>query len=616
MKALIAIFLFFQLSIHLNAQVNAYAQVNSISSTTIGIAASNETYGTFVTGLPVIVMQMQDNTIGSNTLNNSSFGTLSAIQSAGTYEIARITSVSRTPGLTQVTLSTPLSNTYNINANSNVQIISYPQLSASNYSTVADITAVAWNGSIGGVVAFRVGGILTLNHNITADNAGFRGGSINGGSAGSCDASTFITTVGDNYANKGESIYKVSNNGFLAGKARILNGGGGGNNHNAGGGGGSNASAGGDGGKGYGCTQSAGGIGGASLYMVIGSSRVFMGGGAGAGEANNSYNSAGGNGGGIVIISANEIKTTGTGSSLRISANGQTAADVGNDGAGGGGAGGTLMLNVSIWNIAATKTLTISSNGGLGGNVTDVTSHGGGGGGGQGAVIFSTMTAPTTNITTRTLNGTGGRNYAGGTFADNGAGSDNAGIFTASFGLLPLKLISFKVKKSVDSNAIVWQMMNDEDITYYEVQRSFNGSNFETIGTVQQLNTDDYSYTDNHPEDKNIYYRIAMHNMSGHIQYSNVVMIKSANSFLLNVGLMPNPVRTQASLMIETARAVNANIRVVNSLGMVLSVKNVILGKGANTIVLTETARLSTGVYEVVVNAGNNSINIRMLVTR
>jgi hypothetical protein len=614
MKAPVAILFFVSISFHLCAQVNAYARVTSISSTTISIGTSNETYGTFVTGMAVIVMQMQDNTIGSNTSNNSSFGTLSSIQSTGMYEVAYIASVSRTPGLSQMTISSPLANTYNINSNSSVQIISYPLLSSTNYSTTADISAVAWNGSIGGVVAFRVGGTLTLQHNITADNAGFRGGSTNSGNAGSCDATTYISSSNDNYANKGESIYKVSNTAYAAGRGRILNGGGGGNNHNAGGGGGSNASAGGDGGKGYNCVSSSGGLGGATLYSFIGPNRTFMGGGAGAGEANNNYTTAGGNGGGIVIISANQIQTTGTGPALRISANGQTASDVGNDGAGGGGAGGTVMLNVNSWNIASTKTLTISANGGSGGNVTDAAAHGGGGGGGQGAILYSTAT-PVTNITTRTLNGVGGRNYAGGTFADNGAGSDNVGIFNSSFALLPLKSISFKVKQLMNANILEWQMADDEEIMYYEVQRSYNGNNFETIGTVQKSGWE-YSFTDHDAQQRNTFYRITMHGNAARAQYSNVVVIRHANTSLMSMTLMPNPVREHASLKIEAGRAVSATVRIINSLGVTVSVKDAILSKGENLISLPNITQLQTGVYQVVVNAANNSFAIKMLLNK
>ena len=52
-------------------------------------------------------------------------------------------------------------------------------------------------------------------------------------------------------------------------------------------------------------------------------------------------NSSGAAGGGIIIVHAGAVVGTGT-----ITANGQTALDVLNDGAGGGGAGGSIELLV------------------------------------------------------------------------------------------------------------------------------------------------------------------------------------------------------------------------------------------------------------------------------
>lgn len=601
------------ISVSIHAQVNGYAQVTALSSTTITVGSSNETYGTFVVGLPVIIMQMQDNTIGANTGNNSTFGNLSSLQSVGLYEIAHVTAVTRSSGnITQVLISSPLANTYSLNSNSSVQLITYPLL-GNNFTTTADITAVAWDGAIGGVVAFRVTGTLTLNHNITADNAGFRGGAANAGNAGSCDNTTYIIAANDLNANKGEGFYKVSNSTYAAGRAKILNGGGGANSHNGGGGGGSNASAGGEGGRGYGCSSSAaGGLGGITLLSYIGANRAFMGGGGGAGEGNNNFSTGGGNGGGMIIISANQIATTGTGSALRISANGQTAADVGNDGAGGGGAGGSILLKVNTWNVASTKTLTISANGGMGGNVNDAAAHGGGGGGAQGAIIYNTAT-PTSNITTRTLNGTGGRNYSGGTFADNATGSDNVGIFNASFALLPAKFISFKGKKTDAGTNLVWQTVNEDGVKYYEVQRSYDGVNFVKVATVTPV-AGTYSYNENTNE-LNAYYRIVIHNSGGQ-EVSGSILIKARNFSAISMALAPNPVYDNTSLHVNTEHASAATVRIINALGMVVAVKNITLKKGENNIQLTLSASIPAGTYQVVLNAGTYSASAKMLVAR
>ena len=107
-----------------------------------------------------------------------------------------------------------------------------------------------------------------------------------------------------------------------------------------------------------------------------------------------------------------------------------------------------------------------------------------------------------------------------------------------------------------------------------------------------------------------------MYDNAGHQQYSNVVILKSTSSALLKIALMPNPVRDRASLKIESGRAANATIRIINSLGVIVSIKNVSLNKGENTISLHDIIRLHSGAYQVVVNAGDNSSHVKMLVNR
>src|SRR5688500_13745024 len=110
-------------ALSVKAQVNGYARITYVSGPALTISVSNESYDQFDAGDKVLVMQMQDNVIGSNTSNNSSFGNLSSIANAGSYEVATIMTVYRT-GLqpTLITLSAPLSHTYNTGTNSSLQI--------------------------------------------------------------------------------------------------------------------------------------------------------------------------------------------------------------------------------------------------------------------------------------------------------------------------------------------------------------------------------------------------------------------------------------------------------------------------------------------------------------
>jgi hypothetical protein len=604
------------------AQVNGYAKVTYVSGPALTLSVSNETYDQFDAGDKVLVMQMQDNVIGSNTSNNSNFGNLSSIANAGSYEVATIVTVYRT-GLqpTLITLSTPLSHTYNTGANSSVQLVTFPTLGSGGYSTTSNITALPWNGDIGGVVAFSVNGILTLNHSITANNAGFRGGvaDVSTNPYGSCNSSTYFNAVHAFYGNKGEGIYKVTNANYAAGMGKILTGGGGGNAINSGGGGGGNFTAGGNGFYGWSCATGTGGIGGITLGTHINGNRVFMGGGGGSGEANDNSNDRGGAGGGIIIIKANVIRTVGTGSGIRISANGENAPAVANDGAGGGGAGGSVVLGVSSFNIAATNAITISANGGNGANVGHSSQHGGGGGGGQGAAIFSSA-VPSTNVTVATGNGSGGQNWTGGTQAASGVGSSNVGIMSSAISVLPLKLLAFNAAPNDTGVLLTWKTQDEENVSHFNIERSTDGSTYETIAKVKAIgkinSTENYSLTDSKIPSTVTYYRLKMVDVDGRFVYSSTLVVRPANVPGVSFNVFPNPVVSSATVYVRSDIAGTATIRVMNMQGATLMMQNNTVSRGENAISLNKISTLSAGVYSLQVSVNGNTQVTRIVIQK
>ncbi len=405
------------ISVTLKSQViyNAYANVTNISGNSFTVANVNETNHTFVVGEKAVIIQMQDNVIGTNTGNTLTFGDLGTIQSAGLYEVQFITALTRSAGvLTSLTFSGGIVNTYNVNSNSRVQIVTFRTLSGGAFTTTNNITGAAWDGTVGGVIAFEVGGDLSVAHSISADGIGFRGGATttNFSSTPCTVASSTIYIANDAQQGfKGEGIYRSSSATQNNCRGKILNGGGGGNNHNAGGGGGGNYEQGGQGGIGWNnCTANpGGGLGGISLKSLM-ANRVFMGGGGGGGQQNDGQGSAGGDGGGIILIRANRIITSGAcGSARVISAIGESPFNSGQDGAGGGGAGGTIVFQVNSYSVVGTCSVNISVNGGNGSSAIHPDVHGGGGAGGQGYVLFTTPT-PTTNVLVTANNGTPGCN--------------------------------------------------------------------------------------------------------------------------------------------------------------------------------------------------------------
>ena len=198
--------------------------------------------------------------------------------------------------------------------------------------TGSGVTAPAFNGSTGGVVALFVRTTLKLNGDIDVSGKGFWGAIPSVDYDGDCSSvnpdlydSTFYHIDSVRAGKKGEgttdTLFELTR-----GKAMNINGGGGGNAKFSGGGGGSNYSSGGRGGDESSLcapgVEAPGGVGGFDLgrsdsYYLNRSedipflnrlNRIFFGGGGGTGtRMSGRTTTAGGNGGGLVVIVADTI---------------------------------------------------------------------------------------------------------------------------------------------------------------------------------------------------------------------------------------------------------------------------------------------------------------------
>lgn len=602
LSALICILLFYAPTF-LSAQViNCYAKVNSLTGSTISVSNVNETSDTFEDGEKVLLIQMQDNVIGTNTTNASTFGTIATIGSAGNYQIMTIASHTETAGLpTSITFTSAPTLPFTFTANSSVQIVSFKLLGSPNYTTTSAITALAWDGNIGGIVAFEVVGTLNLNHSVNANFAGFRGGARSTDYNAGCLNSVF-QTASTNYGAKGEGIHKNTNANYTNARAKIANGGGGGLSHNAGGGGGGNIGTGGLGGIGWQCTaaNTGHGFGGQSLMPFYAMNRIFMGGGGGGGQMNNTSATNGGKGGGIVFIKANQLITPATcATPISITANGQTATNSGNDGSGGGGAAGTVVLQVNTFTSSAACPLTITANGGNGGTVGNNGTHGAGGAGGQGAIIFL-ASSPTSNFTASTLNGNPGCNNSivpCTTFAGTSPEPSNSGVIQ----LIPLGVLftSFTAESFDRSAVLKWTTASEVNSDYFSVERSDDGIDFYAVGTVEAAGESqselNYEYIDENAfvQKDHFYYRIKEVDVDGKITLTDLKYVQVNQHSSDQVLVFPNPFSDVLNVYIpEGLPSQERTVVLRDDLNRVL--REFIIEGSTNTFMLSD---LPKGVY-------------------
>jgi hypothetical protein len=530
--------------------VNAYAKVTSIAGSVLSLSNVNESFDSFEDGEQFILIQMQDASISGSTNNDGTFGMLSAILTCGNYEIVTLESHTELSGIPNtLTLTGGLSKSYNPSAS--LQIVSFPTLGGAIYSTTSTMSALPWNGSVGGIIAFRVNGKLEMHHSIEANAKGFRGGLKSGNDGSACINSMFATPVSAAHASKGEGIFsEVYGNTlhpYSAGRAPLINGGGGGSVHNAGGGGGAHISHGGNGGDGWSCTPGSGGMGAYSLAAYANVNRIFMGGGGGGGQENNNQGTSGAAGGGIVLIQADSIIVDACG--VFISANGGDVITSVSDGAGGAGAGGTIILQVQGIRVKNTCSLAISANGGNGGNVTSISTHGGGGGGGQGA-IYTPLVLPVSNVHVESRNGVGGLSAIGpgAPQAQGGGGANNSGINPQVETPLPAVLLLFEALPEKEFIQINWRVSAEMNLKQYQLWRSSDGLSWESVFSQSAKNdagVADYTYIDETKSLK-LFYKLAIVEEDNRVSYSPMVSISRATTQFFRV--YPNPVVSELYL--------------------------------------------------------------------
>lgn len=590
--------------------INGYARVTAIAGNVLTVASVNEGGDSFEVGEYVVLMQMQDNVIGTTT-NTADFGDVGSIASAGLFEIEIIAAITESGGIpTSITLADIPDNAYNTGANSSLQLITFPTLGAPDFTTTGNISALDWDGDVGGVVAFDVPGVLTLEHNITANAAGFRGGSLSTNFSGSTCNAANVTRFRENNNQlgfKGEGIYRSTNAAFNNGRARLVTGGGGGSHHNAGGGGGGNYVTGGLGGNGWNnCTTNpSGGFGGLSLAAHISGTRIFMGGGGGGGQQNNSQGRSGGDGGGIILISADEL-TTGTCAGVTIAANGVGPATSGsNDGGGGGGAGGTILFNVTTWNIPVGCPLTVQASGGNGSSSLSGGSHAGGGGGAQGVVIYN-IAQPTTNTTTTTNNGIPGCGNTSNpctSLAGAPSGSNGNGIISGASSPLPVTLLFFNGhRKNEDEVLLEWETASEVNNDKFLIEHSIDFATWKEIGEVSGQGTSNtphfYRFVHEQPATGSNFYRLKQIDWDGAATKYGPVQVDFSQ---VDAVPFPNPADNEIRIWLPDYASGNTQLYLYNASGETQAAEVSFDGSELRL----NTSRLANGIYMLKINSAD-----------
>ena len=176
----------------------------------------------------------------------------------------------------------------------------------------------------------------------------------------------------------------------------------------------------------------------------------------------------------------------------------------------------------------------------------------------------------------------------------------NYGITSGASNPLPIELIFFKAKASNNSVDLNWQTASEVNNDYFTLERSRNGSDFTSIGTVQGAGNSthalNYSSTDYSPPKGIAYYRLRQTDYDGKTTTSEVQKVNLTDDGMDHAisieTLGPNPFGDEFKFTYYTDHTGDISIEIFNIEGKIFYKAYQLSTEGMNQFTFTDGSRL------------------------
>lgn len=172
---------------------------------------------------------------------------------------------------------------------------------------------------------------------------------------------------------------------------------------------------------------------------------------------------------------------------------------------------------------------------------------------------------------------------------------------------LPAVLVNFTATKTYNQQSkITWTTSTEQNVSHFEIEKSNDGVNFETIKTQDAFGNSsvirNYQILDENPLAIN-YYRLKTVDLNGNTYFSKIVSLNfESNAVQFNI--YPNPFIEQINISFELADESNYQMRILDANGRIVLQKTSKGNIGTNIETL-ELQNLSQGNYLIEWTNGN-----------
>ena len=180
--------------------------------------------------------------------------------------------------------------------------------------------------------------------------------------------------------------------------------------------------------------------------------------------------------------------------------------------------------------------------------------------------------------------------------------SSSASVFQIDLFALPVTLTNIKAYQQNAGVQVEWTAQQESNIDRYEVERSQNGQQFSTLGSVRAGDNVSvavkYNLFDPNPLNGVNFYRIKIIE-AGKETYSQILKVNMNNGSKNSVTIYPNPIKGSTVALEINLQKGNYTIILTNGFGQQVMNKRMTHAGGAATETLESSKSLAAGVYQL-----------------
>ena len=186
----------------------------------------------------------------------------------------------------------------------------------------------------------------------------------------------------------------------------------------------------------------------------------------------------------------------------------------------------------------------------------------------------------------------------------------NKNLPVASFlAVLPVELVGFQGNINKNNKvSLEWKVENNETTDQFEIQRSYNGNDFKTIGVVfasDKKDREDYMFYETINNFDKVMYRLKMIDKNNKVTYSKILVFQGKAAINSNIKIIGNPVNDKLTFNYSSLTSQAIDIKIYDMAGRVIMSNKINSIEGSNTISFPLALSFKPNMYVLEVSNGS-----------